>query len=67
LNEKGEIDMMKSHTLETVVTVVNDGEIGYEEEMLELLNEKQKETHKDVLINPELSEMRRKQVVGLLE
>src|SRR6218665_3875694 len=65
--EEGDIDTTECQTLATVVTVVNDGEIGYEEEMLELFNGKQKETHKDVLINPELSERKRKQVVGLLE
>lgn len=58
---------MEDHALAAVVTVVNDGEIDVEEEMLELFNAKQNETYSDVLVNPELSEVRRKQEVGLLE
>lgn len=52
--------------LAAVVAVVNDGEIRYEEEMLKLYNGKQKETYKDVQINPELKEVQRR-VVELLE
>ena len=46
--ESGEINLMESHELAVVITVVNDGEIGNEEEMLELFNGKQKETYREV-------------------
>lgn len=49
------------------MTVVNDGEIGDEEEMSELFNGKQKETFQDVEINPELSASKKTQIMGLLE
>ena len=41
VNKAGPVE---NHTLATVVTVGNNGEMGYEEEMLELFNEKQKDT-----------------------
>lgn len=49
-----------------MVTVVNDGEIGVDKEMLELFNSKQKETYKDVKVNPELSVKQKKQIDDLL-
>lgn len=53
--------------LATVVTVVNDGDNGLEEEMLELFNGKPKGTYKDVQLNPKLSDGRRKQMMELLK
>ncbi|PGH38096.1 MAG: hypothetical protein CRN43_17295, partial [Candidatus Nephrothrix sp. EaCA] len=37
--------VVENHELAAVITVVNDGEIGVDEEMLELFNSKQKETY----------------------
>ena len=48
-------------------TAVNDGDIGVDEEMLELFNSKQKETYKYVKGNPELSVKRKRQRDDILE
>src|SRR6218665_929679 len=48
---KEDAAVVENHELAAVITVVNDGEIGVDEEMLELFNSKQKETYKDVKVN----------------
>ena len=61
------IEAEEEEILATLVTVVNDGEVEQEEEILELYNGIQKETYKDVLINPNLSENKKKEIRKLLE
>ena len=51
--------MKENHELSAMITVVIDGEIGVDEEMLKLFNSRQKETFKDVKVNPGLSVNRR--------
>lgn len=62
--EKFEVE--REERLATLVTVVNDGGTEQEEEMLELYNETQKETYRDVQINPDLSENKKKELKKLL-
>ena len=56
----------ENHELTAVIKVVNDGEIGVEEEMLELFNSQQTETYKDVRVNPNLNAEQKKQIIELL-
>src|SRR6218665_1128073 len=64
---KEDAAVVENHELAAVITVVNDGEIGVDEEMLEFFNSKQKETYKDVKVNPELSVKHKRQIDDLLE
>ena len=56
----------ENHELAAVITVVNDGEIGVDEEMLDLFNSQRKETYKDVKVSPNLSAEKKKQINELL-
>jgi len=56
----------ENHELSAMITVVIDGEIGVDEEMLKLFNSRQKETFKDVKVNPGLSVKQKKQIDDLL-
>ena len=54
-------------SISTIVTVVNDFEDGKEEEeLLILYNGEKKGTYRDVIVNPELSEDKRKELNSLL-
>ena len=63
----GGVDEEREEMLAAVVTVVNDGDTDKEEELLELYNGIQKETYKDVQINPQLTEKKKGELRKLIE
>src|SRR3984885_5176657 len=66
-NPEIQVEPVVEQEVATLVTVVNDGEIDKDEELLELYNGVQKESYKDVKINPDLNSKQKGELVRLLE
>src|ERR1700733_14035208 len=65
--EVNDDEAVADESLAAIATVVNDGEVDEEEEILELYNGVQKESFLDVKVNPELDDKKKSEVRKLLE